>query len=52
MDLVSMIASYFILLLFLFSCQLEEEQQELEFWRKNQPKENGQGKLDPTKPFI
>lgn len=33
----------FILLLFVFSGQLEEEQQELEFWRKNQPKENGQG---------
>uniref|UniRef100_A0A3Q4GBT9 Polycomb group ring finger 5a n=1 Tax=Neolamprologus brichardi TaxID=32507 RepID=A0A3Q4GBT9_NEOBR len=40
-----MIASYFILLLFVFSCQLEEEQQELEFWRKNQPKENGQETL-------
>lgn len=25
-------------------CEPEEEQQELDFWKKNQPKENGQGK--------
>lgn len=30
------------------SCEPEEEQQELEFWKKNQPKANGQGELTLT----